>query len=261
MEDSMRPEIERELIAAWEQEERQPLVGWDFSYLSGRVHDDPLPWSYPQRAAELLRRSQSALDIDTGGGELLLALHPYWPPKLVAAESYPPNLALARERLIPLGAQVVEASSDETLVLPFADASFDLVLDRHGGLPVAEIARILTPGGTLLTQQVHGLTMLDMLTHFGARPQWPDATPAYYLPQIADAGLTLVELREHSGWTTFSDVGALVYYLRMIPWFVPNFSVVAYTPQLLALHEQLEHGQPLRFGNGFYLIEARKPLA
>lgn len=247
------------LIATWEREERQPLVGWDFSYLDGRMLDEPAPWSYETRAAELMRRARSVLDLDTGGGERLLTLRPDWPVAVVATESYPPNLTLATERLAPLGVQVVDAESDERAALPFGDASFDLVLNRHGGLNIAEIARVLTPGGSLLTQQVHGLTLLDLLTLFGATPQWPDATPEKYLPLIANAGLTLVELREHTGSMTFTDVGAIVYYLHAIPWLVPGFSVATHTAPLLALHARITRGEPLRFGTRGYLIEARKP--
>lgn len=248
------------LTATWEREERQPLVGWDFSYLDGRVHYEEPPSSYETRAAELMHRARAVLDIDTGGGECLLTLRPHWPTTMVATESYPPNLQLATERLAPLGVQVLDVAADERINLPFGDASFDLVLNRHGGLNIAEIARVLTPGGSLLTQQVHGLTLVDLLTLFGATPQWPDATPETYLPRIAHAGLTLVALREHTGTMTFLDVGAIVYYLHAIPWLVPGFSVRTHTAPLLALHARATRGEALRFRTRGYLIEARKPV-
>lgn len=185
------------LIAAWEHEERQPFVGWGFSYLDGRKFEEPLPLQYELRAAKLMRSARSALDLDTGGGERLLDLRPNWPALLCATEGYPPNLRLATERLTPLGARVFAVESTETVTLPFGDARFDLVLNRHGGcVNIREIARVLTPGGTFLTQQVHGQTLLDLLTLFGAKPQWPDATPAHYLPLIARAGLERVEVQE-----------------------------------------------------------------
>ncbi len=248
-----------QLIAEWQREERQPIVGWSFAYLDGRMRHDEAPWSYKERAAELMRCAQSALDLDTGGGEVLMSLRSHWPDTLAATEGYPPNLTLATERLAPLGVQVVHAESNERATLPFGDASFDLILNRHGGLNIAEIARVLTPGGTFLTQQVHGLTLVDLLTVFGATPQWPDATPEKYVPLIERAGLTLVDLREHSGTVTFTDVGAIVYYLRAIPWLVQGFSVATHTGPLLALQARVARGEPLRFRTGWYLIEARKP--
>jgi SAM-dependent methyltransferase len=248
-----------ELIVAWEHEERQSLVGWDFSYLDERKRDEPPPWSYATRATELMRTARSALDIDTGGGEWLLRLRPNWPSRLAATESYPPNFRLATERLSPFGVHVVDVAADETVALPFDDDHFDLVLNRHGGLNIPEIARVLTPEGVFLTQQVHGQTLHELLARFGALPQWPDATPARYLPLIAHAGLILVEMREHWGSMTFTDVGAIVYYLHAIPWLVPGFSVKTHTQPLLELQAQVARGEPLRFTTGSYLIEARKP--
>lgn len=253
------PLRDADLIAGWEREERQPFQGWDFSYLDGRKVEEQPPMRYAARAAELMRGSRAALDLDTGGGEQLLALREHWPPQLCATEGYPPNVRLASERLAPLGVEVAAVESRDDVLLPFADARFDLVLNRHGGcLPMPEIARVLAPGGRLLTQQVHGQTLIDLLQHFGATPQWPDATPAYYLPRIARAGLELVALEEYQGAEVFADVGALVYFLRAIPWLVPGFRVATHAEALLALQRRVVAGEPLRFTTRGYLIEARR---
>ena len=58
-----------ELIQFWKHEEQQPFSGWDFSYLDGRMLEDQAPWSYSTRAAELMRKSSSVIDLGTGGGE------------------------------------------------------------------------------------------------------------------------------------------------------------------------------------------------
>ena len=60
------------------------------------------------------------LDLGTGGGERLLGLREYWPPRVAATEGYAPNLALATERLSDYGVEVKGAESDESTVLPFA---------------------------------------------------------------------------------------------------------------------------------------------
>jgi SAM-dependent methyltransferase len=251
-----------EHIATWERDEQAPFAGWDFTYLAGRAHTEGPPSAYPTRAAVLLNQARAALDLDTGGGEQLLALCSHWPPRLAATEGYPPNLRLATERLVPLGVAVVAVESSERAQLPFPDASVDVVLNRHGGcLPMGEIARVLRPGGTLLTQQVHGQTLIDLLAHFGARPQWPEATPAYYLPRLAAAGLELVALEEYAGAEVFADVGAVVYFLKAIPWLVPGFSVRTHLAPLLALQARRDHGEALRFATRGYRIEARKPAA
>jgi len=248
-----------DLVKVWQHEEQQPFTGWDFSYLEGRMQEEDPPWSYPTRAQTLMGAVAAMLDMDTGGGERLLAMRAAWPAKMVATEAYPPNLKLARERLEPLGATVVEVDLSEQHRMPFADAEFGLVLNRHGAFNAAEVARILTPGGVFFTQQVHGLWAHDLLAAFGATPQWPQATPERYLPRLTAAGLAIIMHEDWTGALTFTDVGALVYYLKAVPWLVPGFSVEKHLENLLALQRRLEKEERLVFAAKKYMIEARKP--
>ena len=150
----------------------------------------------------------------------------------------------------------IQLGDDEPM--PFQDGEFDLVLNRHAAFNPAEVARVLAPGGTFLTQQVHGLWAHDLLAAFDARPQWPDATPEKYVPKLEAAGLTIRSARDWSGRLSFTDVGAIVYYLKVVPWLVPGFSVSMHTAQLLKLQRQLERGEPLVFVARKYLIEAHQ---
>ena len=113
-----------ELVEGWLREERQPFTGWDFSYLDGRMTAGGEPWSYMNRAAELMRRSGSVIDLDTGGSEKLLMLREHWLARVVATEDYLPNFELATERLSPLGVSVVRAEVSDTAPMPFADGEF-----------------------------------------------------------------------------------------------------------------------------------------
>jgi SAM-dependent methyltransferase len=250
-----------QLLESWRGEEKQPFIGWDFSYLDGRMLEDQPPWSYSRRAQELMRRSQAALDLGTGGGERLLSFRQAWPPKVVATEDYPPNVKLAKERLGPLEVWVVDVPLTDIDPLPFADGEFDLVLNRHSGFNAGEVGRILAPGGAFLTQQVHGLWVEDLIAAFDARPKWPTSTPDKYIPQLQAAGLAIVDGREWSGSLAFTDVGAIVYYLKAVPWLVEGFSVESHARYLLALQERLERGERLCFTARKYLIEARKEIA
>ena len=129
-----------------------PVEGWDFSWFDGRATEERPPWGYAHLLGERMAGAASALDVQTGGGEVLATVARR-PALLVATESWPPNVALARARLRPLGAHVVAVA--DAPALPFADASFDLVTSRH---PVVvlweEIARVLRPGATYLSQQI-----------------------------------------------------------------------------------------------------------
>jgi len=252
----------QELIEQWRHEEAVPFVGWDFSYLDGRMIEEEVPWSYEARAQTLMSDVTALLDMDTGGGERLLAMRTSWPAKVVATEAYPPNVKLAKERLEPLGVTVLDVDVDNERPMPFAaDGEFGLVLNRHSAFNSREIARILTPGGTFLTQQVHGLYAHDLLAAFNVAPLWPDATPEYYLPQLQAAGLTIVMHEDWTGKLTFTDVGALVYYLKAVPWTVPGFTVATHIEHLHALQQRLETAGQLVFAAKKYIIEAYKPIA
>jgi SAM-dependent methyltransferase len=247
-----------ELIEAWKAEERQPFTGWDFSYLDGRMFEDQAPWSYSTRAAELMRQSHAAIDMGTGGGERLLKLRPAWPSRMAATEEYPPNFRLSTDRLAPLGVEVKAVRLTRTDPLPYADAEFELVLNRHSAFNSREVARILTPGGKFLTQQVDGHWAEDLEAVFATRPQWPDATLENSLAWLKAAGLQILDARDWSGHFSFADVGAIVYYLRATPWLVPGFSVATHREGLLALQARLERGEPLAFKACKFLIEAIK---
>lgn len=142
--------------------------------------------------------------------------------------------------------------------MPFGDGEFDLVLNRHAEFNAKEVARVLALPGTFLTQQVHGLGAHDLLAAFDATPQWPDATSEKYVPRLKSAGLTIVDTQEWSGPLSFTNVGAIVHYLKAIPWLAPGFSVESHLNYLLKLQDRLEKEQVLTFRARKYLIEATK---
>ncbi len=245
-------------IESWKREERHPFTGWDFSHLDGRMIEGEPPWSYTTRAGELMCASTSVLDIDTGGGERLLGLRKHWPPRVVATEAHPPNVALARSLLEPEGATLVDVPWNRT-PMPFADGEFDLILSRHSPFQPGEVARMLSPGGTFLTQQVRPMWAHDLLAVFGARPPWPQETLHRNVSRIEGAGLAIVTAEEWSGELAFTDVGAVVYYLRAVPWLVPGFSVDTHLGSLYELQRRLDAGDRLAFEARKYYLEARRP--
>jgi SAM-dependent methyltransferase len=236
--------------------------GWDFSWLDGRATEQRPSWGYQQAMGERLAAATAALDIQTGGGEVLAGV-PRLPPLMAATESWPPNLDKATALLHPRGAVVV-ADSDEP-PLPFADAAFDLVVSRH---PVTvwwdEIARVLRPGGTYFSQQVGPGSALELVEFFlgpqpGALggPRHPDRARE----GVAAAGLDLVQLRPETLRMEFGDIGAVVYYLRKVIWMVPDFTVGRYRDRLGDLHDRITAEGPFVTRSTRMLVEARKPAA
>jgi SAM-dependent methyltransferase len=234
-----------------------PVVGWDFSWFAGRATEERPPWGYASMLARRMAAASAALDLQTGGGEVLATI-PAPPPLLVATEAWSPNLVRARDNLRPLGASVVEAGDAD---LPFAPSCFDLVVSRH---PVTvswpEIARVLRPGGAYLAQHV-GAGSLRELTDFmmGAQPVKETRSAERAVAAAAAAGLDVVDLRQVGLRTVFDDVGAVVHFLRKVIWIVPGFTVEGYRARLAALHEHIEAHGPFVAHAQRFLIEARRP--
>lgn len=221
-----------------------PVAGWDFTWAGDRITASPLPWDYRALAAGALGAATTALDMGTGGGEFLDGF-PALPPRMVATESWPPNVGVAAARLAPRGVPVVypEGAADNarqedgepTGRLPFRDAAFDLVLNRHEAFTAAEVARVLAPGGRFLTQQAASAAcQFHALIGLGPAP-----SPAPGLDLLAGqairAGLTVEEALIGREEVRFADVGALAWYLRMVPWAVPGFDLATHRPALEAL--------------------------
>jgi len=246
-------------LAEWREEEKQPFTGWDFSYLDGRWHEDEPPWSYTALVRECLPQTDSLLDLGTGGGERLLQFQDLWPAKTVATEGWHPNYVLASERLTPLGVEVVAVESDEVQLLPFPGESFGLVISRHSAYNLAEVERVLQPGGLFLTQQVDGRSLQELITFMGSKPQWPYFTLNYTLGKLLrETNLQLQKAENWTGYLTFHDVGAIVYYLKAIPWEVEGFSVDTHANKLLALQVRLDRGEALRYKIGKLILKAQK---
>lgn len=249
-----------ELLEAWHREEAQTFSGWDFSPLDGRVSEEKPPWSYQDTARRVLHGALTAVDLGTGGGEVLATLRDAYAPRMFATEAYPPNLELARARLAPLGVTVIAYEANEYVApLPFDDEYFDVVLDRHEAYDSREVARVLRAGGVFLTQQVDSRSLDDLRAFLGTSWPGPEVTLAAHTRSLREAGLAVEDAHEWSGRIVFQDVGALVYYLKAVPWVVPHFTVDAYERELFALHARLVRGEGLAFSIGRFLIRARRP--
>lgn len=253
----MAMDEDQALIAQWQAEEQQPFAGWNFSYLTGRYHEEIPPWSYEASVRDLAREADSLLDLGTGGGEKLLELKDALPAHTVATEGYAPNVPIARANLEPHGIKVVAYNIDEEARMPFDDDSFPCIIDRHEAFDAVEIARILRPGGVFLTQQVDGRDLGEFLGWFGLQSTYLHVNLANCAKGLADAGLTIERAGDWSGKATFSDMGALVYFLHAAVWSAPpNFSVERYAKQLLNIHK---NNRPLSFTIRRFIIQARKP--
>ena len=240
------------------EEEIAHIQGWDFSHIQGRYQEEgDLPWDYAQIIRQYLRADMRLLDYDTGGGEFLLSLN--HPPVLTAAtEGYAPNVDLCKKHLLPL--QIDFRPCEDPAHLPFEDAAFDMVINRHGDLNAAEFYRILKPKGLFITQQVGAYNDRDLVLRV-----LPD-TPLPFPQQTLDsqvrtfrkAGFTVLQADEAYRPIVFYDIGAFVWFAHIIEWEFPGFSVDKCFDRLLSMQAEIEQKGYVRGTIHRFLIVAQK---
>jgi len=249
----------KELTKIWKEEEKIAYIhGWDFSHIEGRFYEDTaFPWDYPQVIGEYLTPEEKLLDIDTGGGEFLLSLgHPH--SNTAATENYPPNVQLCKERLLPLGIDFRQADGNGEL--PYPGDQFDMVIDRHGDFNPAQISRVLKPGGIFVMQQVGAENDRELVELLCGNVPMP--FPEQYAQKAADAfrkaGFHILRQEECFRPIRFYDVGALVWFARVIPWEFPDFSVDSHLNALLRAQQILEETGCIEGRTHRFLIVAQK---
>ena len=92
----------------------------------------------------------------------------------------------------------------------------------------------LTQQATTGSAEFHRLLGLDP-------PTVEELTLALVVDQLTRAGFAIEGTGEGVATTTFSDIGALAWYLSNVPWAVPGFSIPRCRDALIRLH-----GHPIR---------------
>ena len=252
--DLFNPERYKHLI---DEAKKAGFSGWEFSWLEGRLVQEDLPWDYRKLVLDHMKGIHSMLDMGTGGGEFLASLAPL-PEDTHASESYPPNQIIAAKNLEPLGVTVHNFSKD--VPLSFEDEYFDLVINRHDDFDPADVMRILKPGGVFITQQVGGLNNLELnqvlqekvayeFMEWGLAPALIGLYEADFVVDIAEKAVLK---------STFLDIGAVVYFLKAIPWQVEGFDTDTHNQGLMKMHNIIERQGAFTAIAHRFLIVARK---
>jgi SAM-dependent methyltransferase len=248
------PELfERLVDEAWQHD----FSGWDFHFIKDRWIEQLPAWDYRQIVLEQMKDCTSMLDIGTGGGEFLSTLHPF-PVETYATECYPPSTQIAQKRLEPLGVKVL--SVPDVYELPFPENSLDLVINRHADIMASEVFRVLKPGRSFITQQVGGENMIALNRRLQDEANFIYSywTLAYVRREIEAAGFRIIDQREDFPLTTFKDIGAVVFFLKVIDFQVEGFTPEKYMDRLAAIHNTIQETGGFNVHAHRFLFEARK---
>ncbi len=247
------------LIKYWKSEEEVAHIhGWDFSYIGDRFEEDSnLPWDLKDVILSYKKDNDEILDMDTGGGEFLLSLGLAY-DKTSVTEGHPPNVELCREKLEPMGMRVYEMT--EYSQMPFKEESFDLIINRHGAYDAKEIYRVLKPGGVFITQQVgedNDRELVELLLP-GLPKSFPDMNMETQKKVFEKAGFTILKSDEAFRRIRFFEVGALVWFAKVIEWEFVDFSVEKCMEQLLLAQQEVEKNGYVQGTTHRYLLVVQK---
>lgn len=187
----------KEQIRQWEDEERSAAVtGWDFPIYGTVIVRRTAFHGSMRRSSDGISLPRRVFWIWIRAAESFF--FPWSIPiiKRAATEAWEPNIRLCRERLLPLGIDFRE--TDGTGLLPFPDETFELVINRHGDYQPEEVFRILSPGGTFVTQQVGGENDRELreLLLPEVSPPYPEWNAGHAAQKLAEAGFSILQKEE-----------------------------------------------------------------
>ena len=242
-----------------EEADGAPVDSWDFGWLDGRATEERPSWRYFDLVAERASRASTMLELQAGTGSMIGRL-PSLPRVAVAAEGYPASVAAAAPRLRARGVHLV-VTSQTRVGLPFAAGSFELAVSRH---PIDVWWSEIAPRAATRRRVLRATCG----TAHSSEPQRvPDrAVAGIVTPRSVGrtrgggthAGLEVRDIRVERPRVVFYDIGAVVYFLRLVPWIVPGFTVSAYRERLRELHDLIERNGSFQTTTSRTLIEAVK---
>ena len=144
--------------------------------------------------------------------------------------------------------------------MPFDDNSFDMIINRHGNYNVEELYRVIKPNGLFITQQVgshNDRELIELLCPDSPKP-FPNATLKKQSESFRNVGFSIIREEEAYRPIRFYDVGALVWFAKIIEWEFQSFSVENCFERLLQAQHILKRNGSIDGTIHRYLIVAKK---
>lgn len=254
--DSMETKQLKEMLLM-EENKAEKFTGWDFSHLKGRWKDEQIPWDYFSIIKQYLKADKKLLDMGTGGGEFLLSLH--HPYSLCAiSEGYLPNVLLCKQKLAPLGIQVEQIFDDQHI--PYEDDRFDIVINRHEDYDLREVKRILKKDGIFITQQIGKDNDWDLIQRVLPKQDNRNNKKvlSYAIKEAEELDFQILDAKEVMTPLLFYDLGAFVYFAKIISWEFVGLSVEAHFDRLLTMQKEIEANGYLQGSEHHFLLVLKK---
>ena len=142
----------------------------------------------------------------------------------------------------------------------FEENEFDIVINRHEAFNLNEVKRILKNGGYFITQQVGWRNNNDLSEKLIENfiPQFKGHDLKHNLEELKKIGFDVLFSSEEFPKIKFFDVGAIVYFAKIIEWEFPRFSVNSSFKQLCKLQNELELNKYVESTEHRFIIVAKK---
>lgn len=144
--------------------------------------------------------------------------------------------------------------------MPFDEKQFDLIINKHESYSPQEVRKVLTDDGIFVTQQVGGSDCTDINKALGApiNHEFSHWKLSYAVKELQVNGFEVLEAKEEFPVQCFYDIGALLYYLKAIPWQVPDFKSEKYIAQLYKIHEMIQSKGYFDVKQHRFILKAKK---
>jgi len=180
--------------------------GWDFSSMN--VFSAPVPWEYIEEVKNLLKITDSVLDIGTGGGERFVQLASVFGQGL-GTDIDPKMIETAKENAV--GINNISFQVDNS-ALKDVIGQFDVITNRHAPFDIDPIKHHLKKGGIFITQQVGENNMTNIKKIIGSTNNKPSISKA----AIEEGGLQCIEFKEYDVEYIVKDIESLVFWLNAL---------------------------------------------
>lgn len=196
--------------------------GWNFDSI--RCVTEGTSVDLYHHVQHLLQRHHVLLDMGTGGGKALLHLTSS-AALLVGIDQSAAMIQTAQRNQQAVAANHVRLLEMDANELQFPNAFFDMISCRHAPFQVHEAARVLRPGGYLLTQQVAEKDKWNLKQAFqrGQAYDVPHGTlQRQYMQQLEQAGFQNVDIVESEVHEYYESAEDLIFLLKHTP-IIPGF--------------------------------------